>query len=299
MSKRESLSRYNLIIKKLRKNPASFKEISEYLELESEIQGYDFTIGIRTFQRDMDDILALYNVDIKYDHYLKAYKIVEDNQPEVTERILEAFDTLNALNISDRLSGYIHFEKRKPQGTENLYGLLHAIKKQLQIKFIYNKFWDGVLSDRTVEPYALKEFKHRWYLIAKDLNDGQIKTFGLDRLTELDISKKFFLFPEEFDANEHFKYCFGIMGPNAQAPENIILSFNTVQAKYIKSLPLHETQEIIEENETGILIKLKLYITLDFIMELLSYGDSVEIVEPGDLREIMRGVYEKAMGRYL
>ena len=298
MSKRESLSRYNLIIKKLKQHPASFKEISEYLELESEIQGYNFSIEIRTFQRDIQDILALYDIEIKYDRHIKAYRIDKDEQPEVTARILEAFDTFNALNISERLSNHIHFEKRKPQGTQHLYGLLHAIQKKVQIHFVYDKFWNGELTDRTVEPLALKEFKQRWYLIAKDLKDETIKTFGLDRLSELEISKTTFLMEEEFNPNEHFKYCFGIVGPNDTAPDDIILSFNRVQAKYIKSLPLHDTQEIIEENNKGLLIKLKLFISLDFIMELLSYGNSVEVIEPMELRKAVKGIYSKALGKY-
>ena len=135
MSKRESIARYNLIIKKLRKHPATFREISDYLALESELQGYDFCVSIRTFQRDIQDIGSLYNIEIQYEPSLKAYSTLHDDQPEANERIQEAFDTFNALNISDRLSNHIHFEKRRPQGTGNLYGLLHAIKNQVQISW--------------------------------------------------------------------------------------------------------------------------------------------------------------------
>ncbi len=298
MSKRESISRYNLIIKKLRKHPASFKEISDYLALESEIQGYDFNIGIRTFQRDLEDIRSLYNIDIQYNHSKKGYQIEDDQNPQGTERILEAFDTFNALNITDRLSEYIHFENRKPQGTENLYGLLHAIKKKVQIEFRYHKFWTDEHLERTVEPYALKEFKNRWYLLARDINDEYVKSFGLDRLSELEITRRPFLLPLEFNVVEHFKYCFGIVSPNADHPEDIILSFTPVQGKYIKSLPLHETQEILEDSEKQLLIKLKLFITRDFIMELLSYGDDVKVVEPEGLVNEIKEVYGRAAGRY-
>ena len=74
----------------------------------------------------------------------------------------------NSLNLAQDLTPFIHLEKRRPQGTENLYGLLHAIKNRLQIKFNYQKFWEEELSQRLVEPYALKEFKNRWYIMAKD-----------------------------------------------------------------------------------------------------------------------------------
>ena len=98
MSKRESIARYNLIIKKLRKQPADFKQISTYLSLESELQEYNFNISKRTFLRDLDDIRSLYNIDIVYDFSRKVYFIDFEEQPELNERILEAFDTFNALN---------------------------------------------------------------------------------------------------------------------------------------------------------------------------------------------------------
>lgn len=298
MSKRESISRYSLIIKKLRRFPASFKEISDTLSLESELQSYNFNVSKRTFQRDLEDIRSIYNIDIQYDTSRKAYYIDTDEQPEVNERIMEAFDTFNALNISDRLSDHIHFEKRKPQGTENLYGLLHAIKNHLLITFTYQKYWEDELTDRKVEPYALKEFKNRWYIVCKDLNDSKIKSFALDRLSELFITRQSFKAPQDFNINEHFRFCFGIIGPNNSEPQEVILSFDPFQGKYIKSLPLHETQEILADNEDELLIKLKIFITHDFFMEMLSHGENVKVIKPDNLIADLKSSYLKAINRY-
>ena len=298
MSKRESISRYNLIIKKLRKNPATFKEIADYLALESELQEYNFNIGKRTFQRDLDDIRSVYNIDIQYDFSRKIYFIDDDDQPEVNERILEAFDTFNALNISDRLSNHIHFEKRKPQGTENLYGLLHSIKNQVQIKFTYQKYWEGELTQRQVEPYALKEFRSRWYVLANDLKDRKVKSFALDRLTNLEITKKKFQLPNNFNVNEHFQFSFGIISPNEEKPQEVILSFTPFQGKYIKSLPLHESQQVLVDNSVEFRIKLTLFITHDFIMELLSYGANLKVIEPISLIDELKRVFRDALNLY-
>ena len=298
MSKRESFARYNLIIKKLRKQPADFEEISKYLSLESELQEYNFNVSKRTFQRDLDDIRSLYNIDIVYDFSRKVYFIDFEEQPEISERILEAFDTFNALNISDRLSSYIHFEKRRPQGTENLYGLLHAIKNKVQIAFSYQKFWEDEMSQRTAEPYALKEFKNRWYVLANDLKDNKVKSFALDRLTELEITRKKFQLPIDFDVNEHYKYCFGIISPNEHQPREVILSFDPFQGKYIKTLPLHASQVILKDNEEELLIKLTLFLTHDFLMEVLSYGDNVKVIKPYDLIEDLKQSYENALKLY-
>ena len=298
MSKRESITRYSLIIKKLRKKPASFNEISEYLLLESELQEYNFNVSKRTFKRDLEDISSLYNIDIVYDFSRKVYFIDFDEQPEVNERIFEAFDTFNALNISDRLSDYIHFEKRRPQGTENLYGLLHAIKNKVQICFKYHKFWEDDNSLRVVEPYALKEFKNRWYVLANDLKDNRVKSFALDRLSDLEITNKKFQLPNNFNTNEHFKFSFGIISPNGHEPQEVILSFDPFQGKYIKTLPLHESQEILKDNEQELLIKLSLYITHDFFMEVLSFGENVKVIQPESLISDLKNTNRKVLNLY-
>lgn len=298
MSKRESITRYNLIIKKLRKNPASFNEIADYLSLESELQDYNFNVSKRTFQRDIDDIRSVYNIDIQYDFSKKVYLIDMDQQPEVNERILEAFDTFNALNITDRLSDYIHFEKRRPQGTQNLYGLLHAIKTKIQINISYQKYWENELTNRTVEPYALKEFKNRWYLLARDTKDQNVKSFALDRMTELEFSKKKFQYENDYKVVQHYKYCFGIISPNDHKPQEVILSFKQFQGKYIKSLPLHETQEVLIDTGEELRIKLTLYLTHDFIMELLSLGGNVKILQPPTLIKEVKRAYQQALDQY-
>lgn len=298
MSKREAISRYNLIIKKVRKQPVTLSEIMDYLKLESEIQGYNFNVSQRTFQRDLEEIRSIYNIEIKYDFSRKIYYIDYEEQPDISDRIMEAFDVFNSLNLTERLSDYIHFEKRKSQGTENLYGILHAIKNTFQISFNYHKFWENDITERNAKPYALKEFKNRWYLIALDLNDDTIKSFALDRLRDLEISKKHFVYPVDFNITNYYKFCFGIVRPNEDVPEEIILSLTPFQGRYIKSLPLHESQEILIDNEKELRIRLKLYLTYDFIMELLSMGENLKILQPKSLINQLIKKYQSALNQY-
>lgn len=298
MSKRESISRYNLIIKKLRKQASSFKEIAEYLSIESELQSYNFNVSKRTFQRDIEDIRSIYNIDIQYDFSRKVYFIDFDEKPEISERILEAFDTFNALNISDSISKHIHFEKRKTKGTENLYGLLHAIKNKFQVSFLYQKFDEEKASKRNIEPLAIKEFKNRWYVLAKDRKDNQIKSFALDRLNKLEVSKTKFHIPDDFDLNLYYQHCFGVIYPNEQKTQHVILSFNPLQGKYIKTLPLHESQQILTDNETELKIQLEIFITHDFYMELLSLGHNVKVIKPKSLIDDLKASYKNALKNY-
>jgi len=298
MSKREAISRYSLIIKKLRKHPATFAEIAEYLTSESELHSYNFTISKRTFLRDREDIHSLYNVDIQYDLSRKLYFINHDEKPEFNERILEAFDILNTLNLSEELSKYVHLEKRKSTGTEYLLDLIFAMKNKLQIRFSYHKFWEDKETQRFVEPYALKEFKYRWYLLAKDNKDKKVKSFALDRFANVEVTRKSFELPVNYNIEESFQYCFGIINPDNAQLREIILSFDPIQGKYVKSLPLHESQEVLINNQHELQIKLKLFVTYDLVKEILAFGEYVKVLSPDSLKKQIKSIHKSALEQY-
>jgi predicted DNA-binding transcriptional regulator YafY len=305
MSKRGYISRYLLILKKLKAKPfSSFEELQNYFNNQVDyLQMQDDTLNIgfskRTFQRDIREIRNIFGVDIEYSKSEKGYFISQSEMENMNfQRMIEAFDMFNSLNLAQDLKPFIHLEKRRPQGTENLYGLLHAIKNKLQIKFSYQKFWEDESSIRMADPYALKEFKNRWYVLARDLKEGLIKCFALDRLTNLDITKKSFEYPKTFDIEENYRYCFGIISPNGMKPQEIVLSFDPYQGKYIKSLPLHETQQILIDNEKELQVKLKLCITFDFVMELLSFADNMKVIKPRSLIKEIKQAHKKAVKLY-
>ncbi|MDR0725322.1 MAG: WYL domain-containing protein [Prevotellaceae bacterium] len=296
MSKLETIKRQYLIIEKIKRAKfASFEEISDYLERESQLQGYNLNISRRTFLRDLDDIGSLYGIYIKCNRSNNLYFIEEDYEPEINGRMLEAFNMFHTLKIRERQAPYLHMEKQQSQGIEHIYGLLHAIKNRLQITFHYQKYYRDTPDERTVESLALKEFKNRWYLFAKDIHDGRIKCYALDRLSGLKILTANFSADEYFDINSHLKYCYGVSMSADEKPSEVILSFDSFQGKYIKSLPLHHTQEIIEDSNAELRIRLKVYLTLDFVMELLSYGDTLKVIAPARLIDELKAIHTKAL----
>ena len=301
MSKRAYISRYHLIIKKLRMKPfISFDELEAFMGqqfkyLQEQDEGIEFAFSKRTFQRDIKEINHLIGVDIKFSKKEKGYYIeTGEAENQHFQRMLEAFDLFNSLNIAGDLTPFVHVEKRKPAGTDNLYGLLHAIKNKLQISYEYEKYWDDTILHKTLQPYALKEFKNRWYVLGKDIKDGYIKTFGLDRMTEMEISSIRFKVDSDFNMEEIFRNCYGIITPDDQELEDIVLSFTPEQGKYAKSLPLHDSQEILIDNDREIRIQLKLYVTFDFMMELLSYGDAVKVIAPLSLAKELKEKHKRA-----
>lgn len=305
MSKRGYISRYLLILKRLKAKPySSYEEVRQYIEAKVDnIQLRDDTLEIgfskRTFQRDIKEISNIFGIDIEYSKSAGGYFI---NQSELEnlnfQRMMETFDVFNSLRLAQDLSPYILLEKRRPQGTENLYGLLHAIKNRFKIKFSYKKFWEDEIGKRNTEPYALKEFKNRWYILAKDSGDSKVKTFALDRMSGLEITSDKFALPPAYHAEDIYRHCFGIISPNDKHPQDIVLSFDPIQGKYIKTLPLHETQQILIDNEDELQIKLHLHATHDLIMELLSFGANMKVLKPKSLANEIKAAHKRAFEQY-
>ncbi len=299
MAKQDYILRYLTVIWKLRRSKeATFEEIKNYLFKETEFYDRQFPFSLRTFQRDLNEIRELFKVDIQFNFSTKVYYIADDQQADFNNRMLESIDTINTLRIVSDITKYMFFEKRKFKGTNHFYGLLHAIKNRIVVNLIHHKYENDEPTERLVEPYALKESRGRWYLFGKDTNDRRLKTFGLDRVVDFENTTKRFDYPVNMDINEIFRYSFGVTNPENEKPQEIVLTFDPEQGEYIKSYPIHESQEITNDNSNELRIKLELYITFDLIMEILSFGDTVEVVAPQILIEEIAEILNNSVNIY-
>jgi len=144
---------------------------------------------------------------------------------------------------------------------------------------------------------ALKESKDRWYLIALDTKDEKLKAFGLDRISNLTVNKAGFKLEQKFNLKEHFKNAFGIMNLEEE-PVKVILRSTKEQAEYIKSSPLHHSQQIQKETEKSVDFAYDLFPTYDFIQEILSFGKQVKVIEPKSLAEKVKQTLEESIRQY-
>jgi hypothetical protein len=299
MSKKQFIKRHLLILERLRKNPCTFKELQAFIKKRFSYDDEEYEILKRTFERDVKEILSIYGVEIKFNRREKVYEIVQESNEGKTNRLMESYQMYNALSMSDSVANHLIVEKRKPLGTENMYGLLHAIQHQVEVRFEYEKFWDFAheKNQRLLRPLVLKEARQRWYLIAEDPKDGAIKSFGLDRISNLEISATRFEYPNSFNAEEKFKHTFGIIS-GEEPPEKIQLWLTREQGNYIKSLPLHVSQKIISETDTEVVLELFICPTHDFMMELLSMGANVKVLQPESLKQKIKKKLLDAVGLY-
>jgi predicted DNA-binding transcriptional regulator YafY len=281
-----------------KRNGLTLKQIGAHMGYKLQIDGDQYLE--RTFQRDKKAILDSYAIEIVYNYSNQTYRII--NSPaELGLQFMEAFELLNAVLQEENFAGHLLFDNRKALGMVHFQPLIKAIKNRVVVRFDYQKFDGEEITKRKVEPYALKEFKGRWYLLAMDMEDLEIKTFGLDRMSFVDITKKKFEYPGLYDPQEVFKNCFGITAPyKGQRIEELILEFTPRQYNYVKSYPLHDSQRDLD----GIgpdgqrLIALNICLNYDLEMELLSYGDQVRVVAPAHFKKKMGERLKRAAGNY-
>ena len=299
MPKETFFARYALIIKRLEKSPASFEEIASYLQNESELQDRNFEISKRTFQRDLKDIESQLGIEIVNERKGdKKYRIVEKSDYKVhSQRLMESYQVTNAIHASLEYSQYIFLENRQPKGLEHFSGMFYAIQNKRIIQFNHYKYWDETITKRTVHPLALKESQGRWYLLAVDTKDSRLKTFGLDRIDDLEIMKGIYRNIYNYDFKTMFENSFGILKLEDTKPMTIQLSFEYEQGQYVKNYPIHHSQKVIDEDD-DIIIELYVGITHDFIMELLSYGARMKVMKPRSLINIVKKAHEDARRLY-
>ncbi len=293
MTKREAILRYHLIINKVRDRNPNFEELYNYLDKESMLRSCDFRISQRTLQRDLRDIREIYNIDIQYDFSKKHYFIDNENNDSNQERMFEAFDILDMINFTDGISKHIHFEQRKSQNTNYLTTLLQAIKTNKITCFEHRRHYRDAANHLQTEPLGVKEYRNRWYLVARNLVNNEIKPYPFDRIEKITVTDKTFLPPSDFDLDKFFEHSFGVMIDNGK-PIKVELSFTPFQGNYIKNLPLHHSQKILFENEKEIRVQLFVHNTIDFQMELMSMLPEFKVIEPKSLKDTIKNKVEKA-----
>jgi len=280
MSKLIYFKRYLYVIDRLRSRACSFNDLQEHVmrKLENDDIDTTFEYAIRTFERDKKDIATLFGIDIHYNRKDKTYTIDEEEiEDQSVTRMIDAFSIHHALQEGNKLSPSVFLEKRKSLGTEHIHGIIHAIQNRYILQFTYQKHWEDFSTEREVKPIAIKESQQRWYLVALEIGSTTVKTFGMDRISDLKVTDTKFK-PIAFNVEKEFRNAFGVLRDSPA--EKVTLKFSKMQGEYIKTFPLHESQLITAETEDFITFEFYIHLTHDFIMELLKYGSDVKVLSP-------------------
>lgn len=245
----------------------------------------------RTFMNHKDDVYELFGIQIECRKSDNTYHIADRSELKdaagFKRWVFDALSLSNQLSESSALRDRVLLEDN-PSGQEFVAAILEAMRNSKMVTFSYKPFWvaEGRVSNLYhVEPYALKYFRRRWYLLGK-YGDNPLRVYALDRMLDIDIEFEDFTLPADFDAEDFFNSCFGIIVGDEE-PQLIQLKVDAFQANYLRSLPLHHSQKVVEQTKDYTIFSYFLRITYDLRQELLALGDTVEVLYPKELRKTM------------
>jgi hypothetical protein len=253
-----------------------------------------------TFNRHRLAIEEMFDISIEcqrkggYLYYIANEEVFTDNN--LQHWLLDSLSISNMLMESSSLKNRIMLENI-PAGKEYLYPIISAMKQNHKMNMTYHKFGQIIGYTIPIEPYAIKVFKQRWYLLAKDYKRAQPSIYALDRIIKIEETEEPFEFPADFDTELFFKDCYGVLSTNDD-PQRIVIRAYAPLTNYLRTLPLHHSQK--EINSTPEYSDFQFYLrpTCDFRQELLSQCDEVEVLEPISFREEMKGIIKMMLKRY-
>ena len=253
----------------------------------------------RTFFHYRDGVEEMFDINIQCDKSTFEYYIDdsgEENNARLRTWLVDSVSMSGTLSSARDISNRIMLEN-VPSAREHLPVVIDALKQNRRIRFSYKSYTRSLPTDGIVlEPYFVRIFKQLWYVIGMNVKDGVVKTYSLDRITSLNIMQDTFVKPEGVTPTEFFKDCFGII-TNRNRAKRVVLRVEPTQAKYFRALPLHESQQE-EVHDQYSVFSYKMRITYDLKEEIMSHGATIEVLEPKELKMLIRDELERAIKNY-
>lgn len=276
----------------------TFEEINEKWLRNSMSEGLD--LPLKTFHNHRKAIEDMFDINIVCDKR-GGYKYYIENADDMEKGgvrtwLLNTFAVNNLINESHHLKRRIVFEQI-PSGQNFLTPVIEAMRDGMSIEIKYKSFWRQDEYTTEVEPYFVKVFKQRWYLIARNKIKDAIRIYALDRIRALSQTGNAFVMPKDFSPEEYFYNSFGIISQDNCPPEIVELKVYGTQKEYFRTLPLHHSQEEVENADGYSIFRYYLSPTYDFIQEILSHGCEVEVLSPQHLRDEVRSHAATIMSR--
>ncbi len=221
-----------------------------------------------------------------HDHY--RYYIAANENLLAAEWVISSY-TINQIVVEGRhLRSRILFEGI-PSGQYHLSTIVQAMKRGKALEMDYRKFADSEPITSFIEPYCVKLSQQRWYLLGRKDHRPHLQVFALDRIRQLRILNNIdFEPPADFHASDYFSFYFGVHTGGDQAPNFIRIRANKFWSNYLRTLPIHHSQRVVQFLDDGCIFEFLMATTPDLVNHLLSYGPGVEVLEPHSLREQMR-----------
>ena len=295
---KNTIAKYIWIVDTIERHGAITREMLNELWMKSEFSEGN-PLPRRTFFNYRNGIADTLGIDIELNKSTYEYYIAHDGTENASKRqqwLLDSMSISSMVSSSADLSSRILLEY-VPSAREFLPSIIDAMRHNLRIKFDYKSYKranprNGI----RFEPYFVKIFNQLWYVIGLNIADQKIKTYSLDRMSNVVITDSTFHMPYNLVPEEFFADCYGIT-TNEDEPKHIVIKAETTQAKYLRALPLHPSQQE-ELHDDYSIFSYKMRNTYDLRERLLSHGSSIEVLEPPELKAQIVDEMKKALDNY-
>ncbi|KAA6301567.1 MAG: hypothetical protein EZS26_002311 [Candidatus Ordinivivax streblomastigis] len=292
-------NRYIWLVDTIRAGKITFEEINRKWLRTSLSEGND--LSLRTFHNHRTAIEDIFDINIECDnHNGHVYYIAnEDDIKNGSLRtwLLNTFAVNNLINESRDLKNRILFEEI-PSGQRFLTTIIESMRDSFCIEITYQPFWLDTPLLLKIEPYCLKIFKQRWYVIARNCSLNEIRTYSLDRIRKIETTNAKYEMPKAFNAKAYFENSFGIEVVSQIQPCTVKIKAFGDRRNYLQTLPFHHSQEEIETHSEFSVFRYYIAPTYDFKQELLSCSDEIEVLSPVSLRKEIAETIKKMKNLY-
>lgn len=258
-------------------------------------------LPLKTFHNHRIAVQETFGINIecrRKDGYRYYIENVNDLRHNTTACwLLETFSINNLISESHKVKDRILLEEI-PSGQKHLSAIIEAMKDSMTLSVTHASFWKDTTATFEVEPYCVKVFRQRWYMLARSVKYGNIRVYCLDRISAVRNTGKSFIFPEDFDPAGYFQKSFGIIVDEAYPPEIIRIQAYGTKVKYLRSLPLHHSQKEVYTAEGYSDFQYYMSPTYDLKQELLSHGDEITVLAPEHLRDEIMATAERIAAKY-
>ena len=265
------------------RGPISLEEIQRRFESRF---GRGEELSERQFHRYTDAVEELFDIEIKYSRSQRGYVIADregiDNMG-MRNWLIQTFSVNNILHENQDLKNRILLEN-VPSGQQHLTTIVDAMRESVALSITYHSFHREEPSTFEVEPYCVKLFEQRWYMLGKSEGYDDLRIYALDRIKALEPTERKFKLPKKFDAAKFFEDYYGIIISDDDYDVcPVALQVDAQQSNYLRTLPLHHTQVEVERNDKYSIFEYRLCPTFDFRQKILSMGEAIEVLAPEEL----------------
>lgn len=280
----------------------TYKEINAKWQQSGLSYGEGDELPLRTFHNHRNAIRDIFDISIEIDKSVSGYQYhiegMEQLQGDALRSwLIDSYATLNQLQADKKLEGCIQFEDI-PSGSKWLTLFMQAMREGRAVEITHQGFGRDEAKTFTIEPYYLKVSQRRWYIIANNpyyvnynrvhqTNIPEIRIYALDRILYAYHLDQEFKVNSSFDIDKFYEGCVGII-PSQEPIERVILRAYWHAPDYLRTLPLHASQEELERDDESAIFQYHVKITYNFLQLIMQQGDQVEVLEPASLREQMR-----------